>query len=441
MEVEIELPNGKRWFADVSAAPLHDATGKVVGGVAVSVVITLRKQTEETLRASVAYLRALLEQNLVGIYVASGDRYLYVNQAACDILGYSCDELLKDINPMDTVVEVDRPLVAENMRRRFSNEIPSLKYDFRMIRKDGRIIRVEVHGARIQWQGRPALLGTALDITERHAAEEQLARSHEELRALAARLEQTREEERLRIAREIHDELGQNLTAMKIDLSTLRKAFAASSTRKPMLTKFDAMRKILASTLTTVRRICSELRPSLLKNLGLCAAIESHGLAFQARSGIRCTFSLPAEPFKLNDKCAILLFRIFQEMLTNVARHARASQVNISLRSQNDHLVLKVRDNGRGITKGALGRAKTLGIVGMRERALEIGGELTIRRAPTGGTSAMVSVPIANTVPIVPAPRKSSRRAKLAEGATAEKALEQLRKLRRKCRQNRDRLL
>lgn len=241
-------------------------------------------------------------------------------------------------------------------------------------------------------------LGEAAERRERARAEEELHRSLDQLRALTSYLHHVREEERTRIAREVHDELGQALTGLKFDLSLLAGAAAGAprawrEKARTMITQIDA-------TIQTVRRITTELRPGILDSLGLAAALEWQAHEFQQRTGVPCTVvSTVGEPAWPAD-FATVFFRIFQETLTNVLRHAGARRVDVALREEDGRLVLEVADDGRGITDEALASPHSLGLVGMRERAGLVGGGLSVHRRDGGGTIVRLEAPL----PLVPAP-------------------------------------
>lgn len=235
--------------------------------------------------------------------------------------------------------------------------------------------------------------GIQRDVSDRILAVEELERSRAELRALAAQLQAAREEERTRIAREIHDELGQALTGLKLDLAWL-------GTRRPRGNS-GALRQIdmsittrIDETMEVVRRIASELRPSVLDQLGLEAAIEWLVQEATQRTGIAVT--LQAEEFpKLPDEVASHAFRIIQEALTNVTRHSKATRVDVTVRRLETAIILGVEDNGVGFMPQSLSGLRSLGLVGMRERALACGGSLMIRGKPGEGTAIIVTIPVA----------------------------------------------
>ena len=184
------------------------------------------------------------------------------------------------------------------------------------------------------------------------------------------------------MAREIHDELGQELTGLKMDLSWLVKRL--SKNQKSLISKTESMLKLVDSIIQTVRRISSELRPGVLDDLGLIAAIEWQAQDFENRTGITCDFSSSVEEIDLDRDRSTAVFRIFQETLTNVSRHANATRVKISLEESADSLILRIEDNGKGIKESEVSHPKSLGLLGMRERVLVFGGKVKIITGDTG---------------------------------------------------------
>ena len=227
---------------------------------------------------------------------------------------------------------------------------------------------------------------------ERERAEDQLRKSLDQLRALTTYLQYVREEERTRIAREVHDELGQALTGLKLDLSWLASRLARS--QPPVQEKVRTMTAHLDETIQTVRRIATELRPGILDSLGLVAAIEWQANDFQKRTGIPCHAAITVAETLWNQEFSTVFFRIFQETLTNVIRHAGATRVDVRLLAEDGDLVLNIRDNGRGISAEDLASTRSNGLVGMRERAMLIHGHLTLHGAPGQGTSVTLRAPL-----------------------------------------------
>ena len=224
---------------------------------------------------------------------------------------------------------------------------------------------------------------------------ERLRESEDKLRRLAAHLISIREEERAHIAREIHDELGQVLTGLKMEVTWLAKRLKD----KPLIEKTDSMCGLIDSTIQTVRKIATGLRPEVLDDMGLVAAIGWQAKEFQKRTGIRCRAKLPPETLRPQIDIATTVFRIFQEILTNVARHSRATRVDIDLDISDERVALVVVDNGVGIPDAELHAKKSLGLLGMQERALLFGGEVSLNGTPGHGTRVAVTIPIAGNRP------------------------------------------
>ncbi|HYL16140.1 MAG TPA: PAS domain S-box protein [Terriglobales bacterium] len=228
------------------------------------------------------------------------------------------------------------------------------------------------------------------EIAERTHAEEQL-------RSLAARLQSVREEERTSIAREIHDELGQSCTALKMDLALVGRKL---TTRQSHLrVKIDSAVRLVDEMIGTLRRIASELRPRTLDDLGLAAALEWQAQEFESRTGIPCHLTLLQEPLSLDSERSTAIFRIFQESLTNIVRHAQASRVEARLEREEDRLIFQVRDDGIGFNSEDAKSHRSLGLVGMQERALLLNGELKIEGVPGAGTTLTLRIPLPHLSP------------------------------------------
>lgn len=351
----------------------------------------------EALRDSGMSYQLLFESNPLPMWVYDVETlaFLAVNDATVHHYGYSRDEFLtmtiKDIRPLEDV-----PALLEKLSR-IATGLDVEVGVWRHRKKNGTRIEVDISSYTLTFAGRRAQVILASDISERKRAEDQLKTSREQLRALSAHLQSVREEERTRIAREIHDELGQELTGLKIDLSWLAKRLSeqnCDSTLSALLDKIKAMSESIDTTIQSVRRISTELRPGVLDAGGLTAAIEWQAQEFQNRTGITCEYILRSGNIILNQDRSTAMFRIFQEILTNVARHAKATEVNVSMKESADNLILEVRDNGRGITESEVSGNKSLGLLGMRERALLLGGEINISGMGGSGTVVTVRIPL-----------------------------------------------
>jgi signal transduction histidine kinase len=227
-------------------------------------------------------------------------------------------------------------------------------------------------------------------------AEDKLRSSYEEVRRLASHLREIREEERTNMSREIHDQLGQQLTVMKMDISWLHKKML--SAEKPIQNRMNDLKNMMDDTVKLVRRIASDLRPSLLDDMGLIAAIEWHATEFEKRSGIAIELTgIKTDPV-LSKDYRINLFRIVQESLTNVGRHSGATKVMIDLETHENRLMLTIKDNGKGFDPVEAAKKGSLGLLGMRERAAVIGGDYEIFSAQDRGTLVQVSVSLNEAV-------------------------------------------
>jgi signal transduction histidine kinase len=233
-------------------------------------------------------------------------------------------------------------------------------------------------------------LREAEEHVERKRAEARLRESHEQLHALSVYLQYMREEERTRISRAVHDELGQALTGLKMDLVWL--AGRLPKELKPLQEKAKAMAATVDGTVKTVRQIATDLRPSILDDLGLAAAIEWQSQEFRNRTGIECVVNLDTNETLLDQDTNTAFFRIFQETLTNIVRHAHATRVEITLKERAHLLSLEVKDNGRGITEAEIHNTKSIGLLGMHERAALLGGTFAIHGSPGQGTTVTVTI-------------------------------------------------
>lgn len=358
--------------------------------------ITGLKEVEAELRLSEQKYKTLFSSNPMPLWMYSLEdlRFIDVNEAAVLHYGYSRDEFLqmtiKDIRPPAEQVRLEQYLSAAN-----KNGIIAAGH-WQHIKKDGTIITVDMFQHDTVYDGRQVRLVLAIDVTEKVKAEEALEKSNQDIRRLAKHLEEVREEERTGIAREIHDELGQQLTVLKMDISWLSKKMEKQDVK--VEERFREMIQVIDDTVKTVRRISSELRPSVLDNLGIIAAIEWQSGEFENRTGIKTNFNTDSTQLELPVKTANAVFRIFQESLTNIARHAGATKVDVLLNLQDNKLFLTIRDNGKGFDMEKIAEKKTLGILGMKERTLLINGEYNIKSKPGAGTTITLVIPVGTTI-------------------------------------------
>ncbi|MFQ5845600.1 MAG: PAS domain S-box protein [Planctomycetota bacterium] len=384
-EVDIVRRDGARAVGDIRVVEV-EWEGRAASLLSMR-DISERKRVEEALRESEERFRLAFEEGPIGMALVGRDfRLLKVNRALCAMVGYTEDELtartFADITHRD---DIDKDV--QLARRLFRGEIPSYSLDKRYLSKTGKILWVHLTATVIRGPAGNVLYGLGMieDVTERKKVEGAI-------RNLALRQQAGREEDRATIAREIHDELGQALTGLKMDLSWLLDRLPPDSRGLRQRTRTMVSRA--DRTLEAVRRISTRLRPAVLDNLGLEAAIEWEAREFTRRVGIECAVDLRLGRIPVDPDRETAVFRIFQESLTNVARHARATRVEVQLRIDGDELVLVVRDNGRGISEEAASSALSLGFIGMRERAGALDGRVTIQRGAGGGTEVTLAVPL-----------------------------------------------
>ena len=261
-------------------------------------------------------------------------------------------------------------------------------------KKDGAIVVVEIFSHDMPFAERPARVVSGHDVTDRLEGEERLRRSYDELRALSARLESVREEESTRIAREVHDEVGQALTAIKMDVAGVERALAAAGGAPGAVAeRLAAIGRILDDTMDAVHRIATELRPGMLDELGLEEAVEWQVEEFRKRTGIACRLSASLGETPVDAARSTVLFRVLQELLTNVARHAGAGAVHVLLAAEGGGFALEVEDDGRGIAPEDVDDPKSFGLRGVKERVAHLGGHVTLTGERGRGTRARVFVP------------------------------------------------
>jgi len=296
---------------------------------------------------------------------------------------------------LDIVLPEYEEQTIQRFEGRMTGKIPSSYVELKIRRKDGEARDLEANGTVIQYQGKPAIMGIVRDVTERKRVNEELKRSHEQLRNLSVHLENIREEERTRISRLIHDDLGQILAALKIDLSWMSSRMGEN--RQLLLKKIEGMSQLTDVAIGRVRSISTELRPGLLDDLGLVPAIEWLANEFENRTGVKCQLRLAMDGIPIGKEHTTAFFRVLQEALTNVALHSNASTVRINLRNQDGYGVLEIKDNGRGITQEQVCDSRSFGLMGMRERANLWGGDFKISGVRGKGTTVIFGIPFSKS--------------------------------------------
>lgn len=400
-----------RWaLGPETSVRISRLSGWVFVGVSAVLVFVLlgrefsdRRHTEEALQESRERLRLAAAASNVGFWDWDlQTQAVYFSPEWKRQLGYAEDEISNTFGEWERRIHPDdlEP-TRQKIRDYLARPLGAHEMVFRLRHKDGSYrwiyARAQASGDTL---GRPVrLLGCHVDITAAKQAETALRQSQEQLRALARRLQSVREEESRRIARELHDQLGHVLTALKMDLRGLERELEFTSPglrTEVFLDKLLAASGLVETALRAVQQICAELRPAPLDQLGLGLALRQETRQFEQRTGIPCRLCIPPEDASPPLPVATALYRICQEALTNVARHAGAHEVVVELRAEPDTWQLEVRDDGRGLAPEELASVHSLGLVGMRERAAQFGGELQLLPRAGGGTVVRARIPRAS---------------------------------------------
>lgn len=397
----------------------RDAMGRPEQIVGTLEDITVHRQTMEELQASEALFRKLAESARVIPFEFDprSEKFTYIGPQAEAILG----ERLQHGLTRDAWRSMLHPDDIYEGTRFAAKETPGLSADyqteFRIRGADGRVIwlRQIVHRSSDEYN-REQIRGFLFDVTETKTIEEEFEQSRTKVRELAARSHQAREEERRSIARELHDELGQALTLLKLDLSWLEGSVSKAVAGAALVecsSKVEEMQQRVDGTLETLRGVLSELRPPLLDELGLPDAVEWHAMKFARSAALRCDLQIE-EIKEVPIEVSLAIFRIFQEVTTNIAKHARASRLRVTLALRGPYLALEVADNGRGMVDGDREKPGHFGLLGMRERAWAFGGQVWVDSVPGKGTTVRVEIPVDG------AARLNRERTSLPEVAEAE---------------------
>jgi len=380
---------GREIPVEHSAAPIFAAKGEVIGVVLVFRDVAERRQEQ----IATAEQAALLELTQDSVFVIDMEgTILFWSRGAEAMLGYSKAQASGKISHDLLSTEFPRPMAdirADLM------QAGHWEGDIVTTAQDGKRIVMASRWA-LQWGKRdqaPRILVINSDITERTRGEAALILQREQLRALAERLQWVREEDRKKVARELHDQIGQILTAIKMDMTWITRHLPQTETAA--LARLAESIQLLNDGVKTVRTICSGLRPGVLDDLGLAAAIEWQAGEFASRNGIQCEVTVPPVDLHLDGDRATATFRIFQECMTNVIRHAQAKSVHVDLVQEDENILLVVQDDGIGFIESGLSNGLgSLGLLGMKERAQFCGGNVHIASSPGNGTRVTVRVPV-----------------------------------------------
>lgn len=357
--------------------------------------ITDRKKTEQALQESERRFCQLVEQMNESVLMLDENGIItFVNNRFLENSGYTQDEIIGH-SPAEFLAKPSIETFNMQIARRKKGLDDS--YEIEVKAKNGQRALLLVSAARLHDEGGhfKGSIVVLTDITERRRFEEELNRSHEDLRRLSRHMNSVREKESKRISHEIHDILGHALTALRMEVYWLSNKLANTQQEQlRVINRTKFMSAHIDQTIKKVQKIASELRPEVLDDLGLISAIEWQAHDFQDRTQIKCRTHLDSFDVELDPECTTAIFRIFQEALTNVARHADATCVGVSLKENKKRLELKISDNGKGIAEKDILSPDSLGLIGMRERIRPFDGEINIRGVPDRGTTLSITIPL-----------------------------------------------
>jgi PAS domain S-box-containing protein len=353
-----------------------------------------RKRADNTLQESEKKYRELYEgsRDALGAIDMNG-KFIEFNSSFQEMIGYAPEEIYKlkyeDITPKKWHA-MEKNILDTQVKRRGYSDI----YEKEYLRKDGTVFPVELRAYLTKvGDGQPTRMWAIVrDISERKKIEREILDSQERLRSLTAHLQSVREQERTNIAREIHDEMGQTLTALKMDLSWIKKRMGHQP--EPIGEKISGMSVLIDGAVRSMKRISTELRPGLLDDFGLSAAMEWQAEEFTIRTGIECHTVFKPKEIVVDKDRTTAVFRIFQEALTNVARHSQATGVKVELIKSQKFIKLTIKDNGKGIAKEKISGSESFGLMGMRERVTFMGGGISIEGVNGKGTVITARIPL-----------------------------------------------
>ena len=334
----------------------------------------------------------LTESSLAGIFIYHDAKFQFVNKRFTEISGYDSGELL-EIEFWKLVHPEDREAMKRLMSNTFEEETIPLHYEVRVLKKDGKIIWGEMMLTAIEYKGKPAVMGNILDITDKKRLEEQTRAHLAELRKFSNQLFTIEEKSRRTFAKTLHDQITQNLAAISMGLTRIRRL--ASQEDQNLLSKVADIKSLVDATIFSTRNITADLFPSLLDDMGLIAALSWHTEVFGNRYDIKVTINSDKFKRRLAQKTELILFRTVQEALHNVAKHARATKVEVFFKQKGKNLQLTISDNGVGFDPGILttpGKGSGIGLTLMKEKVASLGGIFEIDSSK--GTTIRIQVPL-----------------------------------------------
>ncbi len=364
------------------------------GGRLLTVILrdmTGRKAVERALRESAQRYQRLVELVPDALWIERDGIISFANEACVELLEVPSVGDVLGRSPLEFLHPEFHAAALGRRTALLAAQQGNARMEMKVLRPTGEAREVSVSETTFQDEGRVAIIAVLHDITDQKRAQAQTQESREQLRELSAALQNVREEEKASMARELHDELGQALTGMKMDLAEIVGDLTEAQTEARA--RAADMKALIDATVATVRRIARELRPLMLDDLGLVSTMEWLAKDFAKRTGIAVDLVHPGADFVADPQTSIALFRILQETLTNVARHAQARRVRVQLSRSAHELSLSIEDDGKGLPPGRPGRPKTFGLLGMRERAAMLGGNLEIQSQENAGTCIRVTIP------------------------------------------------
>ncbi len=385
LELEFARKDGSTIWIEGKVTILRSTDGKPIGFLAVVRDISERRRAQEL-------FKTLANNSPIAVYIEQDGKLQFVNVQFKHHAGMGEAGLL-GTDASKFVMPEDRDAVKQSAQEMLQGQRPN-PYEYRFVGRSGRVMWVMERVASIQHNGRPAVLGTFMDITERKQSEDALVRSESQLRLLSQRILEVQEEERARISRELHDQMGQELVALKIEAVVLMEELSSS---KRLHERARSLLDLIERLDATSHRIAVSIRPEVLDKLGLVKAIQWYAEDFERRSGISCPVDAPAGELVLPRAVSTCAYRILQEALLNVWKHSGASEAKIKVRVSRDVVSVCVSDNGIGMNPRGLSEASSLGLLGMRERASLVGGKLTMRRNRDRGLRVTAHLPTKTT--------------------------------------------
>jgi PAS domain S-box-containing protein len=387
-EFEVIRKDGSKFFVLIAACGVKDSEGHLIYNLSMHLDNTERIKSEEKIRNAALYTRSLIEASLDPFITISTDgKITDVNVATEQIIGLEREKLIGS-DFVDYVTEPER--VRRGFRIIFSKGMVR-NFPLTILHTNSRTTDVLFNASLFKNEAGEiqGVFAASRDITDRKKMEEKLRKSKELLEELNQHLNNIREDERAFISREIHDELGQSMTALKFDLNRMHKYMDSNP---EAIIKLNSIIELVSNTIKDVQRISSDLRPGILDDLGLISAIEWYCEEFEKRTGIKCNQKLENSDYNYS-QINLTLFRVLQEALTNVIRHANASSVIIKLHKTLKGTTLSIIDDGTGISPEKIGSAKSLGLIGMRERIKQFGGKIDISSEKGKGTQFVIFIP------------------------------------------------